>query len=173
MTALASGLVNWVFPGLMIVAALTDLTSRRIPNWIPGLMLLGFALLAIATGMDLATLGGSLGVGLIAFAIGFALFAMGQMGGGDVKLIAASLPWYGWSAAALGYFASFSIYGALLTIVFLVRRIPAVQFALVSNPYSARFAGQAEGGREVPYGIAIAAGALATHGSLAALHLGG
>ena len=173
MTALASALVTWVFPGLMVVAALTDLTSRRIPNWIPGAMLVGFALLAIATGMDLATLAGSLAAGLIAFAIGFALFAIGQMGGGDVKLIAASLPWYGWGMAALGYVVTFSIFGALLTIVFLVRRLPVVQLALASNAYSARLIGSPEGGREVPYGIAIAAGAIMTHASLVAAHLAG
>ena len=172
MAAMASVLVNWVFPGLLVVAAMTDLTSRRIPNWIPAAMLAGFALVALAGSMGPMAAAAALGAGLIAFAIGFALFAIGQVGGGDVKLIATTLPWYGWTMGAYDFVLGFTIAGAALTLLFLVQRLSIVQLALVSNPYSARFAGRVKGGREIPYGVAIAAGGILTHGAVAALHLG-
>ena len=172
MQAVTGGLVAWVFPGLMLIAAFTDARWRLIPNWIPGAMILTFVPLVLASGMPLATLGQSVGIAVLGFTLCFALFALGQMGGGDAKLITASLLWYGASVATVWYILFVSLAGAALSIAFIVRRTNLAQMALVSNRLSAPLAGLTEDQtRRVPYGIAIAAGALATQAQLMALHL--
>lgn len=73
---------------LMVPAAIYDLRTRRIPNWLSlAGMLLGVAVHSAYTGFSgsLESLGG-LGLALV---IGFLLFAIGWLGAGDAKLLAA------------------------------------------------------------------------------------
>jgi prepilin peptidase CpaA len=77
-------------------ACVTDITSRRVPNILTGT--------AVACGLLAHTaLPGGLGAvaALLGFAAGlvifFPFFALGGMGGGDVKLMAALGTWIGWS----------------------------------------------------------------------------
>ena len=77
-----------------LVATVCDLRTRRIPNWLT----FGAALAAIAySGFD----GGISGVGtsaagwLAGAALFFPFFALGGMGAGDVKLLAALGAWLG------------------------------------------------------------------------------
>jgi len=79
---------------LMLVAAVVDVRQRRIPNWL--------TLLMIATGLTHGWIAhGADGLftsllGLLAGAsIPFVLFAIGAMGGGDVKLMAGVGAWLG------------------------------------------------------------------------------
>jgi prepilin peptidase CpaA len=78
----------------LALATLTDLRSRRIPNW----LVLPFLLIGIAVSVGLHGwhgLGQSLaGIGLGALIYGV-LFWMGGMGMGDVKLCAAIGAWFG------------------------------------------------------------------------------
>jgi len=69
----------------VVAAAVSDLRSRRIPRWftLSGL-LCGLLYHAVFGGMITATVAAFLG-----FAAGLALFQLGAIGGGDVKLIAA------------------------------------------------------------------------------------
>lgn len=73
---------------VLLIAVMTDLKSFKIPNWltIPAMMtgLLGHAFINGLTGMVFSLKG--LGLGLALF---FVLYAMGGMGAGDVKLLAA------------------------------------------------------------------------------------
>ena len=79
---------------LVVLAAITDLRERRIPNWLnagiaalyPGYLLLSPVPVAWPTALALSLL-----VGLI----GLALFAREMVGGGDVKLITALSLWAG------------------------------------------------------------------------------
>ncbi|MGI4756748.1 MAG: A24 family peptidase [Janthinobacterium lividum] len=69
-------------------AAVTDLKSRRIPNWLTGSSLcLGLCLHLLLGGVRDAGL--AFLAGLAAGGVFFLLFAAGGMGAGDVKLIAA------------------------------------------------------------------------------------
>jgi prepilin peptidase CpaA len=78
----------WVTAALLVVAAGFDLRSREIPNTLP-LALLVWAVAARALGLQPADwLGLLAGLGL-GFALGAGLFALGAMGGGDAKLLAA------------------------------------------------------------------------------------
>ena len=46
-----------ILPALVIVAGLKDLTSMKIPNWISGLLILGFFPAALALGLPPAEIG--------------------------------------------------------------------------------------------------------------------
>ena len=87
-----SAIIEWPTLAVLAVATVTDLQSRRIPNW----LVLPF----LATGIGVsAWLHGWAGIGhsLAGVALGGVLFGvlslMGGMGGGDVKLCAAIGAW--------------------------------------------------------------------------------
>ncbi len=79
-----------------LVACLTDVTSRRVPNVLTATAIavgvFAHTLLPEGRGFVAALLG--FGAGLAVF---FPLFALGGLGGGDVKLMAALGTWIGWS----------------------------------------------------------------------------
>lgn len=166
---LREGIVFWVFPALMVYAAMTDLIDRRIANWISLALVAGFAVLALVTLMPPLQIAAHLGIAVLAFGIGFVLFALGTMGGGDVKLIAASILWFG-PEAALAYAIAFSLAGLAVTLVFVALRLDRLQYLMATNPITRPFAGRDPSGRDVPYGMAISAGALLAVPMLATVH---
>ena len=79
---------------LLTWAATIDLRSRRIPNW------LTFTMITSGIGVNVSSLGPvTFGQSMLGFAAGFALmfllFALGAIGGGDVKLMAGIGAWMG------------------------------------------------------------------------------
>jgi len=83
-----------VFIGL--VAAIEDLRRRQIPNWIP-LAAIGGGLAIAFRDQGWSGAGSSL-LGLVAgFGVFFVFYALGAMGGGDVKLMAGFGAVLGWS----------------------------------------------------------------------------
>jgi len=145
-----------LLPCLVIAAALSDLTTMRIPNWISGLLILGFFPAALAIGLPLQTLGLNLGLGLAALGLGMGLFALRVIGGGDAKLLAAAVVWLGlpglypfllWTAVAGGLFCV-ALIGARRSLSPYAAGAPA----WVSNLLHEK--------GDVPYGVAIAVGAL-------------
>jgi prepilin peptidase CpaA len=104
----------------LILAAAIDIRTRRIPNWLTvGLILTGFARAFV--------LWGGAGCahsffGLLAGAgPGLVLFALGALGGGDVKLLAGIGVWVG-APAALAIFALQCVIGAGLVVIQAVRQ---------------------------------------------------
>jgi prepilin peptidase CpaA len=80
--------------GLLIGACCTDLRDRRIPNWLTFSIVLaglGQSLTPICT---VGPMGSVLGL-LSGFGLTFVLFALGALGGGDVKLMAGVGAWIG------------------------------------------------------------------------------
>lgn len=147
-----------VFPALVIVAALSDATSLTIPNWISAALALAFLPAAVCVGLSPGQAAVCLGLGLGALAIGVVLFALRWIGGGDAKLIAASALWLGLSGAA-----SFALWtavaGGALALALLGARRAVVPLGLpLRRP--AWIARLLEPEGDIPYGIAIAAGAL-------------
>jgi prepilin peptidase CpaA len=101
--------------GLLVWAAVSDLHSRRIPNWLTfTLVLSGFAQ-SIAFGALCSPLE-SLGGFAVAFALTFALFALGAVGGGDVKLLAGLGAWFG-PIAAFQLFCVEAVVGMVIVLV--------------------------------------------------------
>ena len=146
-----------IFPALVIAGGLKDITSYTIPNWIPLALLGAFPLAAIAVGLPVSAIGWQLAVGAAALVAGMAMFAAGWIGGGDAKLFAAAGLWLGWPAA-LTYVAVTAIAGGGLAVGLVGLRSAPLRPYVPSGP--AWFARLAEPGENVPYGVAIAVGAL-------------
>ena len=84
-----------IFPAGVIAAALKDMTSFTIPNWISAALVAAFIPVALLVHMPMGAIGLSFAVGAGALVVGFAMFALGWCGGGDAKLLAASAIWLG------------------------------------------------------------------------------
>ncbi|MEO0983080.1 MAG: prepilin peptidase [Pseudomonadota bacterium] len=148
-----------VFLGLCLYAALHDVATLLIPNWLNALIAALFVPAAIASGLALETFGIHLAVAGGAFAVSVALFYAGVWGGGDAKMLPAAMLWIG--PAGVADFLIWMAYagGALCVLLLLARRAAPVVAA-----GEGRIAAL-EPGAGAPYGVAIAAGAVAAAGS--------
>ncbi len=149
-------LIPAIAAGLFLIAAYGDLRTRRIPN--------ALALAVAALGLVRLALAGDLAAGLMTvaaaaavFAIGFLFFWRGWLGGGDVKLMAAAILLVGVPAMSF-FLVAMSLVGLVVTLATLA----ADRFA--RRPATPNSAPQGEPGsrRTVPYGVAIATGAILT-----------
>jgi prepilin peptidase CpaA len=148
-----------VFPALAIVAALSDATSMTIPNWISAALVAAFVPAALLAGASWPVIGLSFGLGLAALFIGAAMFALHWIGGGDAKLFAAGALWLG-PTGATSFLVWTAIAGGALAICLLsARKASAMTGLPVRQPAWTRRLLAPAG--DIPYGIAIAAGALA------------
>ena len=157
MPALAA-LPALVFLGLTLTAAVEDALSFTIPNWISAALLAAFPLAALVVGMPLASAAMNLGVGTAALVAGMGMFALRWVGGGDAKLLAAVCLWLGLPALGLFLLATALAGGGLAILLMTLRSAQVRPLILVSPRWVSRLADPAEG---VPYGVAIAIGALA------------
>ena len=117
-----------------------------------------------------ALAGAHVGVAMLVFAVGFFFYCVGWMGGGDAKLIAASVLWFGPNLIALEYGIALSFAGLAVTLVFVLLRLDSAQYLLATNAVTRPFAGRDPSGRDTPYGLAISAGALFMTPALAGLY---
>ena len=145
-----------VFPLLLLVAALRDLASYTIPNWISLTGLAAFAVVALAVGLPLPQLALAAGVGAAALALGVGMFALGWIGGGDAKLFAVCGLWLGWSAF-MPFLLVTAVAGGALAVALLLARKLSVWLPTAAPAWVRRLATP---GENVPYGVAIAVGAL-------------
>jgi prepilin peptidase CpaA len=146
--------LSGIFLALCIFAALHDINSLTIPNWL-NLTIAGlFVPAALVSGIPLEILGGHLLAGLVAFFIAFGLFAFRVFGGGDAKMIPGVVLWMG-PATAIPFIFWMAIVGGGCALLLLVgkRSVPA---EVVPGFMRAPFEPKAG----VPYGVAIAGGAI-------------
>jgi len=157
--------------GLALWAAVSDARTMTIPNavsvgivaaypvWLLGLWLGGAWLAGPAGAAMLPALGPlwALAVAVVVFAIGFAMFAAGIAGGGDVKLLSALALWAGpWMV--FEFLVVTSAAGGLLAVALGTPRMRGGRAAAVDG--LSIEAGKPPRRRPIPYGIAIAAGGL-------------
>jgi prepilin peptidase CpaA len=148
-------LVIVVLPALLALAAGWDLASFTIPNILPVALVAAFAVYIAATGFGPAVLGWHLLAGFLGLILGFTLFALGWIGGGDAKLFAAIALWFGFRDLA-AYALTASLFGGALTLaILLLRRMP-LPAVLVGQGWLLRLHDERSG---IPYGVALAAGA--------------
>lgn len=158
-----------VLPMLLALAAGFDLASYTIPNRLSLAIVAAFAVFAAVSGFPGAAWGSHLAAGLVALAAGFALFAAGWIGGGDAKLFAAVALWFGFGDL-MNYALIAAVLGGGLTLGLLVmRRIP-LPGVLIRQSWIARLHDDRAG---VPYGVALAAGALVVLPGAQILHAAG
>jgi prepilin peptidase CpaA len=146
----------WAIPPLAILAAaaLCDARWRIIPDALPLALAAGGAAAALASGWP-AGLWAALAA-LAVFAGGAALFALGAMGGGDVKLAAALTLWLP-AGDVPAFLILTSLAGGALALAMAAWRL-AAGLAQGARPGAAWSAALAE---PAPYGVAIAAGGAA------------
>jgi len=147
-------LFGFLFLTLCVYAALRDIESLTITNGLNALIAFLFipAVIVVAPGWEVA--GGHLAAGGIAFVISVILFMVGAFGGGDAKMIPGVMLWLG-PEAAMPFVTVMAVAGgALAVVVMLARRLVPV----AAVPGFARET--LLPGNGVPYGVAIAAGAL-------------
>jgi prepilin peptidase CpaA len=145
-----------VFPLLLAVAAGWDLASFTIPNAISIALVAAFIAFAVILRMNPGLVGFHLLAGFVALVIGFGLFALGYIGGADAKLFAGTALWIGFSdLLSYALFAAVSG-GALALLLIGARQLPLPGF-LLREAWIARLH---DGKSGIPYGVALAAGAL-------------
>src|SRR6266545_4960070 len=157
MVANAIGLV--LFPALMAVAASSDLLTMTISNRISLILAGGFFVMAWLLGMTVTDVLLHIGAGATVLVLAFGCFAMGWIGGGDAKLAAATALWFGFDHL-LVYLIYASLFGGALTLLLIQFRMIPLPQVLAAQVWVQRLH-QKDGG--VPYGIALAAGALCVY----------
>ena len=137
---------------LLIAAAMEDAVRLRISNLTVGLVLVAAIVAAITAGFDLG-LWQNLVVFLALLAVGTPMFAAGKLGGGDVKLLASVGLWFDF-VGAVWLLVAVALAGGVLALLVLV-----IRSFNWSEKIRRRVVLLRPGGG-IPYGVAIAAGAL-------------
>jgi prepilin peptidase CpaA len=157
-TGVAGYPLLFVFPFAMAYAASSDLLTMRIANNVSLGLVGAFLVIALIAGMPPQEMLLHLAVGVALLIAGMVLFGLNLVGGGDAKLLAAGGLWIGYDQL-VPFLLCVSIFGGALALLLLAyRRLPAS--ALPLPAWAARLHTEGEG---MPYGIAIAAGALAIY----------
>lgn len=146
-----------VFTLTMLTAAIKDASTMTIPNWVSLVLLVAFAVCMPFVWQGLPNFGQHIGSGLGMFALGFAMFAFGWLGGGDAKLMAATSFWWTFSDLVL-YVVYTTFAGGVLALFIMVGR-RYIPVRVMTAPWMhTMFRDQ----KKMPYGLALAFGALAT-----------
>jgi prepilin peptidase CpaA len=145
----------------LIACALYDVIQYRIPNVLTVGVALLFVVWVVTHPLPLATVGDHVFVGVVVLACAAILFRFRLLGGGDVKLLAATCLWAGpYAFIAHLVLTSFVAAGLLLVLVAARWLYPAMlaiapRFGAIPTPKLLRR------GEGIPYGLAIAASAIA------------
>ena len=152
--------------------ALTDLRTRRIPNWLTLTALCAALLIRWLWGGGDAFQSGA-AAAAIAFAASFPLFVLRALGGGDVKFLVAVCAFLGWEQLWVGL-GAIAVAGGVLAIVVAIRQgalqrtLGLVWRVVKAAAFKMTWRSQAPplqtlttpGALTVPYGLAIAVGAV-------------
>ncbi|MBL6931255.1 MAG: prepilin peptidase, partial [Rhodospirillales bacterium] len=150
--------------GLLVLAAINDVAEYRIPNRINLAIAALYPAHVLASPVSVDWMGGLI-VASCALALGVALFALRHMGGGDIKMIAATALWAGPLGITEFLFVT-ALAGGLLAIA----KLAPVRAGLAMT--IGRLTGveirESHYVAQIPYGVAIAFGGF----SVGALILG-
>jgi prepilin peptidase CpaA len=146
-------LVCMAYPALLIYAALHDVATMTIPNWVSVSLGAAFIPAAVAMGLSPSDVGAHIAIAAIALLICVGLFSFNIIGGGDAKVIAATVLWVGASGLEDFLLITAVAGGALALILVFLRRSGLKS----SRLWARRLLSPNEG---APYAVAIAIGAL-------------
>lgn len=137
---------------LLLLAAAEDAWRLRISNLTVAAILVGAVVAAIVSGPTVALWQNAvMFAGLLV--VGTMMFAAGRLGGGDVKLLAASGAWFTLNGGLLMLLWTLLAGGVLALLILLVRTFGWAEAKRERIAVLRRGAG-------IPYGVAIAAGTL-------------
>ncbi len=145
-----------LFPALMAFAAASDLFTMTIPNRVSLALGAGFLVLALLSGMGFYDMLTHVAAGTIVLAAAFGCFTMGWIGGGDAKVAAAAALWFGFGHL-MNYLVYASLFGGALTLLLLQFRQWPLPYPFAGQAWLLRLHAKDSG---IPYGIALAIGAL-------------
>ncbi len=145
-----------ILPAAWLVAAINDVLEMKIPNWISIALLSFFPVAALYFGYSFNMFFLCIALGLAVLIVGFVLFSLNKLGGGDVKLLAATAPWIGPAAFAPFMFKVILMGGAFAFVILMFRKTPMLP-AYVHAPWVVKLH---QSSSQMPYGLAIAAGGL-------------
>ena len=161
---IASALPIAGFIGCVLTAAISDARTLRIPNVLCAAIAVLFAAHA-AFALNGAQIAWSIGLALLTLVAGFIAFARGKIGGGDVKLLSVCMAWAG-PAHAVEFLIVTGLAGGVIALALLSPRLVRSTIGLQRQwPQAASNAGTRA---PMPYGVAIAAGALVVAGRMMA-----
>ena len=120
------------------------------------LLIVAFFPAALVVGLDPMTVAVNLGIAVLALLVGAGMFALRWIGGGDAKLMSATCLWLG--ATGSGMFLLWTgVMGGLFCLVLLFARFHSRPYLLGAPGWVVQLM---EPRGDIPYGVAIAAGAL-------------
>lgn len=140
----------------MLAVLWYDISRYIIPNWLVGLMLLSYPVAVAMAHNSIDWKMALVGMGLV-LVLGYVVFAMKWMGGGDIKLMMAGALWVGlhnlpdfiFIVAILGGVFSLAVWGLRKVIPLIPRKEGAAALPRILKD-----------GEPIPYGVAIAFGFL-------------
>lgn len=149
----------FAFTFFVVFAIICDLLTYQIPNWVSislsGLFLVYFCASAMS-GLPLMPFLSGFGCGVFILLVGFTLFALNVIGGGDAKFTAVIAMWLGWGLI-LHYLFLATLLGGVLTVGIFCFRQLVIPLSLLKANFIMRLYSKDEG---VPYGIALGSAAL-------------
>jgi len=140
----------------MALAAASDLFTMTLPNRLVLALVLFFFMMAPLVGLGWSDVGLHVALALLALAGTCSLFSFGWMGGGDVKLFAATCLWLK-PETLISYSVYAGLIGMALALALVLWRKMPLPAMLSSQDWMVRLHSPKEG---VPYGIALAAAGL-------------
>jgi len=145
-----------LLPCLVIAAGLRDLTTMTIPNSISAALILGFFPAAFVVGLPPMAVAVHVGVAAAALFVGMGLFAMRVIGGGDAKLMASACLWLGMTGSGM-FMLWTGVAGGLFCLMLIFARTQVRPY-VAGGPVWVHNLLEPKG--DIPYGVAIAIGAL-------------
>ena len=145
-----------VFGCAMIYAAVSDLSSFEIPNWLSVTVIILFGVVALVDDGPWSALLGNVITSVAVLAIGFALFAAGYFGAGDIKLMAAIALWTGWPLF-IPYLVFMILAGGVLALMLIVFRRYPLHTKLSGTGWLQQLHARKN---DLPYAVAIGIAAL-------------
>jgi prepilin peptidase CpaA len=149
-------LIFALFAILMITAGIGDCLTMKIPNWLNGVIGISFFGAAFAVGMPIEQIGWHLATAAVVLVLGFGLFAAGCIGGGDAKLLAVAALWLG-SGQLIEFLVVMALAGGALAIIMKFWWWIKLEMELRGLDQEKS---RVKTSIDLPYGIAIAVGAL-------------
>jgi prepilin peptidase CpaA len=152
--------------GILFIVAYQDVRTRRIPNAL-SLATAALGLARVALAGDLIDAGHTLAAAIIMFAITFALFQRGAIGGGDAKILPATVLLVGYKEL-FGFLFLMSLCGGVLALAILAAERFDPSFRHLQRRAHASSTGRSDRGRvasrrsTVPYGVAVATAGVIT-----------
>lgn len=143
----------------LAIAAASDLASRRIPN----VLVLTAGLLGLAVSAERHQLLSGVGAALICLCLTVPMWRRGLVGGGDVKLAAAAAAWVRFDHL-IAFVLVLALCGGALSLLALMRAAPDARRLVRANAtasfVTSRLTIARSAGTSIPYGVAIALGAM-------------